>query len=104
MKQIIEKEKIRGGTWFYPLVVVWMKAYLNVNLQSILKKGRGLNKITGEVLAFKRESCHFKIEVKCKTKINMHVHNNIKLHLKTDRVYFQLMQQNISILIKLTCS
>lgn len=39
MKQIMEGEKKwRVGTWFYPLVIDWMQADLNANLQSIILK------------------------------------------------------------------
>jgi len=33
------------GTWFYPLVVDWMEADLNVSLQWIVRTGQGLSRL-----------------------------------------------------------
>lgn len=47
MKQIIEKEKCRAGTWFYPLIFDWMEANLNTSckLEVNNKKGVGLSRL-----------------------------------------------------------
>lgn len=34
-----------GGSWFYPSVVDWMEADLNVSLQSIVRKVLGLSRL-----------------------------------------------------------